>query len=50
MTKAFSQGALNGEDFYAGLPLLSSFAALADPASYHAVPPGWVVGLADIVQ
>jgi hypothetical protein len=37
-------------DFYAGLPLLCSFAALADPASYHPVPPGWVVGIADIVR
>lgn len=49
MNQAFSDNATDA-DFYASLPLLGSFAALADPASYHAVPAGWVVGIADIVQ
>ena len=36
--------------FYARLPSFDSFARLADQATYVAVPRGWVVGLADIVQ
>jgi hypothetical protein len=36
--------------FYGGLPVIESFAQLADPAVYRPVPEGWVLGLADIVQ
>lgn len=45
-------GTASAEDpgFYARLRSLDSFARLADPATYAPVPPGWVVGLADIVQ
>lgn len=50
MDQAIAGVGSSDPDFYAGLPLLGSFAALADPASYHAVPEGWVVGIADIVR
>jgi hypothetical protein len=36
--------------FYGSLPVFSAFAQLTDPAIYQAVPDGWVLGLADIVQ
>jgi hypothetical protein len=36
--------------FYGVLPVIESFAQLADPAIYTPVPEGWVLGLADIVQ
>ncbi|WP_189678969.1 DUF3095 domain-containing protein [Seohaeicola zhoushanensis] len=35
--------------FYDSLPRLAAFEALADPASYAALPDDWVVGCADIV-
>lgn len=37
-------------DFYGRLPVISSFARLADPATYAPLPDGWVLGLADIVR
>lgn len=39
-----------GERFYEALPVLGSFARLADPAVYTPLPAGWVLGLSDIVQ
>lgn len=39
-----------GPEFYAGLPVVDSFARLNDPAVYAPLPPGWVLGLSDIVQ
>jgi Protein of unknown function (DUF3095) len=36
--------------FYGSLPVFSAFAQLTEPAFYRAVPDGWVLGLADIVQ
>ncbi len=36
--------------FYEALPVLDSFARLADPAVYAPLPAGWVLGLSDIVQ
>lgn len=34
--------------FFDGLPVETDFARLADPAVYHPLPEGWLVGLADI--
>ncbi len=39
-----------GLDFYAALPVIDSFARLNDQAVYAPLPPGWVLGLSDIVQ
>jgi Protein of unknown function (DUF3095) len=36
--------------FYASLPVIESFAQLADPSVYSPVPEDWVLGLADIVR
>ncbi|HEX2553050.1 MAG TPA: DUF3095 domain-containing protein [Microvirga sp.] len=36
--------------FYESLPVLDSFAQLADPAVYTPLPDGWVLGLSDIVH
>jgi hypothetical protein len=37
-------------DFYARLPAIESFARLADPEVYTALPNGWVLGLSDVVE
>src|ERR1041384_2039354 len=36
--------------FYAGLPAIESFARLADPDVYTALPSGWLLGLSDVVE
>ena len=38
------------QDFYRHLPVFDSFGRLTDPGTYAALPDGWVLGLADIVQ
>ena len=37
-------------DFYAGLPVFTGFASVADPTLYQPLPEGWLVGLSDIVD
>ena len=37
-------------DFYARLPAIESFARLADPDVYTALPTGWMLGLSDVVK
>ena len=48
------RGATNGQgrraDAYAGLAAVETFARLADPALYAALPDDWVLGLADVVR
>lgn len=39
-----------GAGFYTSLPVLDRFSQLADPAVYTPLPPGWVLGLSDIVN
>ncbi|MEX0348427.1 MAG: DUF3095 domain-containing protein [Paracoccaceae bacterium] len=36
-------------DFYVGLPRVTRFGDLTDPATYTPLPEGWVIGTADIV-
>ena len=37
-------------DFYAGLPVFTGFAGVADPSRYRALPDDWLVGLSDVVE
>jgi hypothetical protein len=37
-------------DFYAGVPIVSGFGDLADPALYHPLPDDWTVAVSDVVD
>jgi hypothetical protein len=37
------------QEFYASIPIFDSFAEVANPARYRALPEDWVVGFSDIV-
>jgi hypothetical protein len=40
----------DADDFYARIPVFRGFNRLMEPSLYHAVPDGWLMGVADIVQ
>src|SRR5580658_9148838 len=40
----------DSDAFYAGVPVFRGFRSLMDPAMYAALPDGWSVGIADVVQ
>src|SRR5579864_3527916 len=43
--------AFNGSDkFYSAIPVFRGFGRLMDPALYSALPDGWSIGVADIVE
>ena len=46
-TAALAKG--GSEQFYATLPRIASFEALADPQLYRPLPDDWIVGLSDVV-
>jgi hypothetical protein len=37
-------------DFYAGLPVFRDFTQVTDEARFTPLPPGWVIGVADVVH
>ena len=41
---------VDGDPFYASVPVFHGFASLMDPALYKALPDDWTLGVADIVQ
>ena len=38
------------EEFLTGLPVFRHFEDVADPALYRALPPGWGLAIADIID
>jgi Protein of unknown function (DUF3095) len=42
--------AIDGADFYVGLPVFDRFSRLTDPGIYTPLPDGWILGLSDIVR
>jgi hypothetical protein len=38
------------DDFYAGLPAFRDFTQVTDDARFQALPDGWVIGVADVMQ
>lgn len=40
----------DADDFYARVSVFHGFSRLMEPSLYHAVPDGWLIGVADIVQ
>ncbi len=38
------------DEFLTGLPVFRHFEDVADPALYRALPPGWALAIADIID
>lgn len=46
---AMTEGTDN-DPFYENIPVFDGFGRLMEPALYQALPDGWAIGIADIVQ